>query len=62
VEIVGQEEAENSRSIRGEADVQSCCLDIRDSRGEQSLQIQICRKPSFIISAARRARHVISLC
>lgn len=62
MKIVGQvEEAEDSCPIRGEADVESCCLDIRESRGEHSLEIQICRKPSFIISAAHRTRNLIFL-
>lgn len=46
---------------RGEADVESCCLDIRESREENSLEIENCSKPSFIISAAHRAGHLISL-
>lgn len=51
-------EAEGSWPIRGEADVKPCCLDIRESRGEQRLVMQICRTPCFIISAAHRARVV----
>lgn len=62
MKIVGHiEEEEDSCPIRGEADVESCCLDIKRVRGEHSLEIQISRKPGFIISAACTARHLISL-